>query len=262
MKPLIFYTIFHKNIFEENTIDFTKEEKQEMFCWIGVNEKIPKYIPESLKSYNIIYEYEMSVYSPLYQMCHFYQNSVFFHLYKNQYLLKSKYVGFGQYDMTYNAASFRKIYEIIQNDTNNADILFPAFIYVFEHLFGGLKEEWWIEYFLEPYNEFYGTTHTLEKLRQIPLFLYHTFIIPTWYFIHIMRFIENTLPNILKGLNWKTYGFAGTMERIFSLCLSCGLLEGKLKNVYPIEGITHNLDQHTGDIERGISPGSSQPQGT
>jgi hypothetical protein len=31
MKPLIFYTIFHKNIFEENTIDFTKEEKQEIF---------------------------------------------------------------------------------------------------------------------------------------------------------------------------------------------------------------------------------------
>jgi len=256
MKPLTFYIVFHKNLFEVNTAGFTDSEKKNVFCWVGVNEKVSKEIPTGLVQMPILYEYEMTNYTPLYQMSNFYQNSVFFHLYENQHLLKSKYVGFGQYDMSYSAESFRQMYSLIEND--NADKLFPAFVYSFEHLFNLLQSAEWNEFFIKPYNEFHGTQHTLESLSTVPLFLMHTFIMPTWYFIHMMRFVKHLLPTTLKSLNWETRHLAGTLERVFALCLSAAVIEGKFKSVIKLEGCNHNQEQHAGDIMRGIAAGSMQ----
>jgi hypothetical protein len=255
MKPLTFYIVFHKNLFESNTAGFTDAEKAEMLCWVGVNEKVLKEVPAwlTVTGAPILYEYEMRNYSPLYQMSNFYQNSVFFHLYENQHLLTSKYIGFGQYDMSYDVAEFRKMYKDIDGD--NGDKLFPAFLFGFEHLFGVLDEHGWEQFFIKPYNEFYGTRHTLESLGRLPLFLMHTFVMPTWYFLHMMRFVKHLLPTTLSSLNWDTRHLAGTLERVFALCMSAAVIEGKFKAVIPLKGCNHDTGQRVADTMRGIAAG-------
>ena len=259
MKPLTFYIVFHKNLFESNTAGFTAEERAEMLCWVGVNEKVLKVVPEGfllgVERSPIIYEYEMRNYSPLYQMSNFYQNSVFFHLYENQHLLTSKYVGFGQYDMSFDAEAFRKMYGDISGD--NADKLFPAFLYEFKCLYNYMNAKEWQEFFIKPYNEFHGTQHTLESLARLPLFLMHTFVMPTWYFLHMMRFVKHLLPMTLRSLNWDTRHLAGTLERVFALCMSAAIIEGKFKNVIPLTGCNHMEGQRTADALRGIASASA-----
>ena len=251
MKPLTFYIIFHDNLYESNTQTFTKEEHELFFCWLAVNEKIKKDIPEWIPKSSLLKEYEMKIYSPLHQMLHFYQNSAFFHLYWNKHLINSRYIGFGQYDMNINADEFRKVYYKIKDDV--VDNIVGIFLYKFETLYSNvITKEGWQICFLNPYNDFFGTSHTFEMLEKTPLFLLHTFIIPTWYFLHIMPFIEYSLPIIIKTLNWETKYIAGTLERIFALAISSAIIEGKFTNLLKLDGITHIETQHSKDSFRGI----------
>lgn len=248
MKPLNFFIIFHDKLFKDNV------PLLPCFTWVAVNEKIPKQIPDWLHKDSLIKEYEMKIHSPLYQMLNFYQNSVFFHLYWNKNLINSKYIGFGQYDMSFNKEEMEKLLYTIKDDT--ADKFISAFLYPFDVLC--FKEELpqWEEMFMAPYNSFYSMNHTLDSLKGIPLALLHTFIIPTWFFLHMMPFVESLLPRILKFTNWETRHLAGTLERIFALCISCGIVEGKFRHLIQLNGVTHNDSQHSADPLRGIPQGS------
>jgi hypothetical protein len=86
----------------------------------------------------------------------------------------------------------------------------------------------------------------------MPLFLLHTFIVPSWFFAHIMEFVEWNLPQILRGLKWDTRHLAGTLERVFALCISCGILEGKLQNVLGLNNIKNMDNQRLPDSFRGL----------
>ena len=251
MKPLNFFIIYHDKVFKENTSGFSEKEL-EVFTWVAVNEKIPKQTPDWTK--NVIKEYEMKIHNPLYQMTNFYQNSVFFHLYWNKDLINSKYIGFGQYDMTFNTDDFRKIYQDIENDT--ADKIVPVFLYPFEALCNKENLPIWEEMFIKPYNEFYGTSHSIKALEHLPLALLHTFIMPTWFFLHMMPFVESLLPRLLKFINWDTRHLAGQLERVFALCISCGIVEGKFRALNVLRGVSHNDTQHSLDELRGIPEGS------
>ncbi len=256
VKTLSFCIVFHQRLFHANTKDFTREEIEKYFVWIGVNEKYPKQIAEKAQDYPILYEYNMPNHCPLFQMLNFYQNSVFFHLARNPEIVPCKYIGFGQYDMSINVDEFRKIVALLENDAG--DKVIGAFPMEFVHLFNLFQVEEWNEYFLKPYNEFFGTSHTLEALRPIPLLLLHTFILPKWFFNHMMRFVEHLLPTTLKMLRWNTEHLAGTLERIFALCISCGVLEGKFRHFFLLQGFKHLGDQHEADELRGIPKGSFQ----
>ena len=245
MKPLNFFIIYHDKVFQENTSGIPEG----IFTWVAVNEKIPKVFPEWIQN-SLLKEYEMKVHCPLQQMTHFYQSSVFFHLYWNKDLINSKYIGFGQYDMSFAPGEFMKVYDILTNDT--ADKIIPVFMYPFDAL--GVKEEMgvWEEIFMKPYNSYYGTAHTLKSIEHLPLCLLHTFIMPTWFFLHMMPFVESILPRILKFMNWETRHLAGNLERIFALCISCGIVEGKFRSLVPLQGVSHIDAQHSVDELRGI----------
>jgi len=245
MKSLNFFIIYHDKLFQENTSGIPEG----IFTWVAVNEKIPKPFPEWIKN-SVLKEYEMRVHCPLQQMNNFYQNSVFFHLYWNKELINSKYIGFGQYDMSFNAEEFMKVYETLAGDT--ADKIIPAFMYPFQALCDKEEIDVWEELFMKNYNSFYGTTHTLKKIEHLPLFLLHTFIMPTWFFLHMMPFVESLLPKILKMLNWETRHLAGQLERVFALCISCGILEGKFRSLIQLKGVSHVDTQHSVDTLRGI----------
>jgi hypothetical protein len=197
----------------------------------------------------------MEKHSPLFQMLNFYQNSVFYHLAWNKELIKGRYIGFGQYDMKMSAPEFREMYQITSED--NADKVFTPFLYKFDALYSSpIDEDGWITCFLKPYNKFFGMNHTLENISKLPLALLHTFIMPTWFFLDIMPFVEKNTPEILRALNWETRHLAGSLERVFALCISCGILEGKIKNLIPLDGFQHIESQHSEDLLRGIKQGS------
>jgi hypothetical protein len=251
MKPVTFFIVFHDNVFRENTSDFTEGELREFFKWVAVNEKVPKDFPTWIPI--LLKEWTMKKHSPLFQMLNFYQNSVFYHLAWNKEHIDSKYIGFGQYDMKIDAQEFRQVYNVISLVEDKADKVFAPFLYDFDALYSSpISQNGWVSSFLYPYNEFFGTNHTLESVSKLPLALLHTFIMPTWFFLHIMPFVENLTPIILRELNWETRHLAGTLERVFALCISCGILEGKLKLI-SLTGFQHIEDQHSEDLLRGLS---------
>jgi len=255
MKPLNFFIIFHDKLFQENTSEFSPTEL-EAFKWVAVNERIPKEIPEWVPKNSLLKEYEMKVHSPLYQMLNFYQNSVFFHLYWNKELLDSKYIGFGQYDMKFTAEDFRKITELIKEDT--ADKIIPTFLYPFQALSITERLPLWEEAFLKPYNSFYNMNHTFKSIEHIPLSLMHTFIMPTWFFLHIMPFVESNLRNLIKVMSWDMRHIAGNLERVFALCISFGIIEGKFRQLVQLNGVQHIESQHSADALRGIKEGCAK----
>lgn len=253
MKTLNFFIIFHDKLFQENTSGFSENELETFFTWVAVNEKIPKEFPSWIPKNSLLKEYEMKQHCPLYQMLHFYQNSVFFHLYKNKELINSKYIGFGQYDMSFQSDEFRKTHGVLKDDT--ADKIVVAFPFPFRGLCDEDLLPNWKRMFLDPYNSFYGTNHTFENVKNLPLFLCHTFIIPTWFFLHMMPFAESILPNVMRELDWTTRHLGGTYERVFALCISFGIFEGKFRQILQLDGVSHIESQHSVDVLRGINAG-------
>jgi hypothetical protein len=74
----------------------------------------------------------------------------------------------------------------------------------------------------------------------------------------MMDFVNQILPGVLKALNWETRHLAGTLERVFALCISCGIMEGRFHNILKLDGITHDETQHEEDLLRGIQRGNFQ----
>ena len=255
MSNLNIYIIYHKNAYKENTAGFSDEELRAHFTWISVNESIVKVDDEWIPAGQRIKECNMPVYDPLMQMTNFYQNSFFFHLYWNPELLSSKYVGFAQYDMGFDVPALRNIIAGLEGD--GGDKIFGAYPYEFDAIYGVLDENEWDKCFMKPYNEYYSTSHKLADVTEIPLFLLHTFIIPKWFFFHMMGFVNKMYKGVLRALGWNTRHLAGTLERVFALCISFGIKENKFRMVGHWSGVHHIDSQHTGDILRGISVGKA-----
>jgi hypothetical protein len=247
-KDLTFYIVFHSVLYSENTEDFSLQEILDKFVWVGVNSRIRKTTPLKMINYPFMYEYKMRLYNPMFQDNHYYQNSVFFHLYKNREYLQSKFIGFAQYDMKFERQSIPKklmddyVYGYI---THTPDVIWNYF-----------DLEFWQTCFLDEYNKFYGKAHMMENICKQPLFFFHTFIIPTSFFLHIMPFVEHETAVILKKLDNNTQHIAGTLERVFALCIACGLTEGRLKGAVIQGGIIHKQkEQRTADSFREIVKG-------
>jgi hypothetical protein len=222
--------------------------------WVAVNEKVEKEYTAYIPAECLIKEWEMTVYNPLYQMNNFYQNSVFLHIYWNKLYENSKYIGFAQYDMSIDAGELLTIETTSLKDLDS--VICATFIYDSSRIFDIFPEEHWVDIFLRPYNSFYNTEHQMDLIKSLPVFLLHTFIIPSWFFKNMMPFIEKIIPIVLRKMNWDTRHLAGTLERVFALCLSCGILEGKFTTLLQMHGIKTDIPgQREEDTLRGIKKG-------
>jgi hypothetical protein len=256
---LTFYIIYHKKVFEENTNGFTEDEIKNWFRWVAVNESIEKKDAPWIPKECLLYEYKFEHYFPEFQKTKFYQNSVFFHLLKNYNTIQTRYVGFGQYDMSFHAGSFREVAKFLENDSG--DKVVGAFAYdaaLLENEERGV--EFYNEYFFKPYEAFFKIKHTYENVKKWPLFLMHTFIIPRWFFRQMMEFIEFSLPYLLHGLELNIRHLAGTLERIMALCISCGIEEGRFRKILILQNVDHKEEQHAGDDMRGIEEGKESKE--
>lgn len=246
--PFTLYVVYHKILHKENIQGFS-EDLLNHLCWAAVNEEIVKEYPDYVKG-RLIQEWDMKEFSPLYQMLHWQQNSFMHHLFYNQHLINTKYVGFAQYDQYLNAEEFQRLSDILKND--KGDKLIACFSYPFGACCDILSREEWDEVFIKTYNSFYKMNHTLEDLERMPMFLFHTFLIPTWFFNHMMPFIEHITPKIVKKLGWNIRHLAGTLERVYAFCLAMGMLEGKFRQVIHFKGIELRDEQRTADPIRGV----------
>jgi hypothetical protein len=251
--PLTFFIIFHKLLFARNTEQFTLEEQRAWFRWYAANETIPKQIPDWLPKECLIEEYKLQKYDPEQQQNKSQQNSCFFHLLWNPTLLQSKYVGFGQYDISMEADPMRNAVRIMNQKDKICFIMFP---YYFIHLFDPIPPTRWTSYFVSFYNSYYNTYHKLKDIQHMPLALLHTFILPSDFFQEMMTFVEAAHATIWNMIRNNKVIYAGTMERVFALCINFAVLEGKFDDLLILKGFSHNDSQHTGDEMRGIKTGS------
>lgn len=249
MPPLTFYIVYHKILHEENTKSFSEPLKNSALMWVAVNEEIEKEYPSWINN-RLLKEWEMSHHSPLYQMLHWQQNSFFHHLYNNRTSIPTKYVGFAQYDQKLDGSKFESLIGQLNHD--KADKLIGCFPYAYDTILDIFNDEEWKGIFLVPYNNFYKLNHSLVEFKDKPMFLLHTFILPTWYFNHIMPFIEHVTPIVVRHLKWNIRHLAGTLERVYALCLAAGILEGKFKSVFMFDGVQQCDDQRTPDPIRGV----------
>lgn len=249
MAPFTLFIVYHKILHEKNIENFS-EPLLDSLCWVAVNEEIQEKDYPKYTEGRLIKEWEMKEYSPLYQMLHWQQNSVFHHLYKNLDLIKTKYVGFAQYDQKLDAKQFEELINTLNSEKRS--VLVATFAYNFQGACEIVSEEEWQVLFLDEYNRKYKEAHTMEEIKQMPMFLLHTFIIPKWYFEYMMPFIEEITPKILKRLNWQIRHLAGTLERVYALFLACGLLEQKFQRLIHFQGIQQCDEQRTPDPIRGV----------
>ena len=247
------FIIFHNSIFIVNYSSFSIAEKRRFLRWVAVNEGIPKIFPPLLSPSCLIFEHSLPIFDPLLQYANFYQNSFFFHLAMNPSITQKEYVGFAQYDMNLPAELFRTIEAKILE--KGAPTVYGMYPYPFEALYSNpLSEEDWRE-LLRLYNSHSNTNHDFESLKLLPLFLCHTFILPTSVFLESMEFVRKTVPFCFRKLQWNTRHLAGTLERIIAITISCKILEKKLLDMVHVKGVEHLASQHDADPLRGLKEG-------
>ena len=247
------FIIFHKSLFVENYLSFSQSETLRLLRWVAVNEAFSKQIPSSFPISCILHEHLLTFYDPLLQLSNYYQNSFFFHLAMNPSIATKEYVGFAQYDMNLPAELFRSIEAKILE--HGAPTIYGMYPYPFEALYSNpLSHEDWRE-LLRLYNSHSNTNHDFESLKLLPLFLCHTFILPTSVFLECMEFVRKTVPFCLRKLGWNTRHLAGTFERVIAITISCKILEKKIQDMVHVKGVDHLASQHDADPLRGLKEG-------
>ena len=181
---------------------------------------------------------------------HWYQNSMLFHLWKNPSVIgASEYVGFGQYDFGLSKEGFDLCTDILKD--SKSDVCIGMLPYSLDTLWQVASREAWDTMFTSRYNDRQEQNHSLIfGLWHQPL-LCHAFIIPSWFFMEMMEFMDLVLPE-LKELAGGERHLAGTIERALAIYLNFAFAEGRLRRCVVRHAIRHNDHQRLADPFRGI----------
>ena len=248
-----FFIAFHDAYYPENTREFTTEEIHRWFIWYSValapiesEAKVPVLLRER--------------FLPVYdggqmQKEHWYQNSMLFHLWRNRSAIQeSEYVGFGQYDFILRKNGFEICRDLLQVDDNVCIGMLP---YPLHTLWQVISPEAWDTFFTSRYNDMRGTNHSLIFGLWNEPFLCHAFILPTWFFLEMMEFIDSVMPQ-LKIMAGGERHVAGTIERALAIYLNFAFAEDRLRR-FVVEGFVEHVEaQRCADSFRGISATSGR----
>jgi hypothetical protein len=243
-----FFIVFHKSLYKDNYNSFSEIEKQRLLRFVAVNEAIPKNIPDWLPNNSLIEEYHLPIYHPLYQLNKYYQNSFLFALVDNLNVIKTKYIGFGQYDQYLPAKLFLEIEQRIL--VSETPTIYGAYPHSFETIYNLWDTKEW-NTIIDIYNKLEKTNIQYDDLKKLPLFLCHTFVLPSQIFIEIMIFVKKIESIVLQMLKYDVRHMAGTLERVIAIIISCKIIQYKLC-VCQINGIEHKIEQREPDNYRDI----------
>jgi len=188
-------------------------------------------------NYDIFFEHEFKFYNAELQKKGYHQNSVLYHLYKNNSYKAYDYIGFIEYDHVLTNDFCRTIQTTI-NKTEE-DLIFSFQTFKFSQLWnqgilmnpyrsekqeGNPRSKWnCIKVILDDYNNFFNTKYTIKDLSKKAFFpICHAILIPSSIFEKIMKFhtfiVESEKVERYHRFNWRSN--AGLMERYFAVELA------------------------------------------
>jgi len=250
----IFVTFFKKLYDDHYTIDKSLDLKN--FTFVKVNDEYEMEIDGKL-DYDIFIEHDFRIYNPELQKRGYHENSVLYHLYKNEDYKKYDYIGFIEYDHVL-SKDFCETIQTVLDETDD-DLIFAFNKFTYAQLWdqgillnphrpkiqeGNAKSKWnCVRVILNDYNKFFGTKYSLEDLQKKDCFpICHAVLMPNKNFEKIMAFhtfiIESGSVEPFHSFNWRSN--AGLMERYLAVELA-------LEDVKMVESI--QLEHRECDIK-------------
>lgn len=236
MKSWKIYVTFFKKLYDVHyTADATFDMKH--FTFVKVNDDYPIELDGTRLNYDILYEHDFTLFNPDLQRSGYHENSVFYHLYKNETYKAHDYIGFMEYDHVLNTDFTKTIHTML--DESEEEIMFAFNKFTFHQLWEqgilinprrpnkleGNKNSRWncLRVILDDYNKFFSTNYTMEDLIGKKIFpICHCFLIPTKTFEKIMALITSIIESgrleKYYRTNWR--GKAIILERYWSVALA------------------------------------------
>ena len=242
--------IGHERFYKETVAGISEEDLKKYVRFVCVNEKLAKHVPESFPKECVVNEWEFPDYEEFYQKNNYYQNSVFFNTMNVIETLGLDQIGFFQYDMIMSPAIFDTIKSTSEADKEAAIGFYP---YPIEQLFEIVKPGAW-QFIIQQYSNFFQVSVDTDQLEEMKLALFHTFVIPKKNYCRMMHFAKKVLPNIVTFLtDTGNRHMAGTLERLFALCLNLEIITGNMKPFTWVDGLIHDdVNLRLRDDFRGI----------
>jgi hypothetical protein len=174
------FIVFHKNIFDDCYKKIPQEVLNTYFTFYAVNEKIPKNYTKN--KYKIINEWELKIYDASFQERGYNENSAIYHIYANKLHKKYKYIGFFQYDMTFND----NIIEFLKIHIQDKPVYFPfkAFNYYF------CDDNFWCaplvtNFIINDYENYFNRKFSTKEIYP----LYNSYVLPIETYEKIMKWV-------------------------------------------------------------------------
>jgi hypothetical protein len=231
----IFVTTFSKLFDEHYTSDSSFNMKN--FTFVKVNDEYPLELDGNRLEYDILLEHDFRIFDAGLQKKGYHENSVLYHIYKNNVHKEYDYIGFIEYDHVLGDQFTANVRRMI--DTAERDLLFAFNKFSFQQLWeqgilmdprrplketGDPHSPWnCINVILNDYNQFYRADYRMEDLVLKDCFpICHCFMMPSWRFEKIMKFhsfiMESGKVEQYHQHNWRAR--AGLMERYLAVALA------------------------------------------
>ena len=207
------FVVFHEKIFDECYKDIPQEILDKYFTFVAVNPNITKTYTEG--KYNVINEWELPQYNPEFQEKGYKENSVIYHVIANNLHSNYNYIGFFQYDMTFDVSMVDTILNEIE--------LQPTCFYLEAHNYDYCAKETWNEppvmaYLTSHYQTFHGKKFSYNCNDIYPLF--NSYVIPRKTYEKIMKWVYELYPRIAAIVVQKHFGHvAGLYERVMAFAV-------------------------------------------
>jgi hypothetical protein len=244
----IFVTFFKKLYDDHYTSDSSLDLRS--FTFVKVNDDYTLELDENKIQYDIFFEHDFKFFNPDLQKKGYHENSVFYHLYKNNAHRDCDYIGFIEYDHVLGDNFTQEVQRMIDSADHDLVFIFNKFNF---HQYweqgvlmdprrpqketGDPHSKWnCINVVLKDYNKFHETDFRLEDLIRKDCFsVCHCFMLPSSMFDKMMRFHSHIMDSgkveKYHQHNWRAR--AGLMERY--LAVELALQDGEIIDAIQLE---------------------------
>lgn len=209
MKTLKINIIFHRTLTDMCYRNLSNCDLSKI-NFIAVNPSIPKTFDSK---YSVLNEWELPFYEKSLQENNFRENTVLYHLYKNNFL-KTDYVGFLQYDMTLNPNFFNCVEEQLHK---TPECILSVMLENCNQSLVLTSPNYPREFVLNSYNAFFNKNKTMGDMNEAQYPLLNSYIIPLEMYNRLGAWLESIMLDIYKIA---PEHIAGYLERVTAIFLA------------------------------------------